>query len=243
MNQALIRCYLEGILTSAEVMPTAPWFPESVQLLQDHPGLDVGIHLSITCEWDGLKWRPLTNCPSLITGLGYFYPMIYPHPYYPGQSVMESNWNLEDIAKEFRAQIEMTLRKIPQVSHISSHMGCAEMTDEVKELTQELAVEYNLIYPLPEIVQQVHYQGPSHSSGEKLVSFVKMLASLEPARTYLFIDHPGLDGDELRAISHIGYEGVAEDRQGVTDTLTSQVVKDLIQQKGIRLVNYQSWTE
>jgi hypothetical protein len=67
-----------------------------------------------------------------------------------------------------------------------------------------------------------------------------MLKSLEPQKTYLFIDHPGLDGDELRAISHIGYERVAIDRQGVTDVLTSQAVKDTIQQEGILLVDYRS---
>jgi len=54
----------------------------------------------------------------------------------------------------------------------------------------------------------------------------------------LFIDHPGLDGEELRAISHIGYERVAIDRQGVTEVLTSQAVKDTIRQKGIHLVDY-----
>lgn len=54
MNQAIIRCYLEGILTTIELMPPAPWFPEAVQLLQAHPGVDVGVHLSISCENVGL---------------------------------------------------------------------------------------------------------------------------------------------------------------------------------------------
>lgn len=54
MNQAIIRCYLEGILTTIELMPPAPWFPEAVQLLQTHPGVDVGVHLSISCENVGL---------------------------------------------------------------------------------------------------------------------------------------------------------------------------------------------
>jgi hypothetical protein len=38
----------------------------------------------------------------------------------------------------------------------------------------------------------------------------------------------------MRAIYHIGYEKVAEDRQGVTDVWTSPIVKESIQKKKIR---------
>jgi hypothetical protein len=65
-----------------------------------------------------------------------------------------------------------------------------------------------------------------------------MLDKLEPGQTYLFVDHPGYDSPELRAIHHIGYETVAADRQGVTDLFTNEQVKAMIRQKNIQLIGY-----
>ena len=65
-----------------------------------------------------------------------------------------------------------------------------------------------------------------------------MLNKLEAGNTYLFVDHPGLNTPELKAIHHIGYENVAEDRQSVTDMWTDPEIKTLIQKKGIQLVSY-----
>ena len=39
-NEALIKCYKEGIETSIEVIVASPWFPEAVKLLQQNPGVD-----------------------------------------------------------------------------------------------------------------------------------------------------------------------------------------------------------
>ena len=36
-----------------------------IKMLKENPGLDVGLHLVITSEWENVKWRPLTHCPSL----------------------------------------------------------------------------------------------------------------------------------------------------------------------------------
>jgi hypothetical protein len=43
---------------------------------------------------------------------------------------------------------------------------------------------------------------------------------------------------ELQAISHIGYENVAIDRQGVTDTWTNAGIIELIKKKNIKLISY-----
>ena len=65
-----------------------------------------------------------------------------------------------------------------------------------------------------------------------------MLGKLEPGKTYLFLDHPGIDNDELKAVHHTGYEAVARDRQGVTDLFTNEKVKSFIKEKGIKLIGY-----
>jgi CubicO group peptidase (beta-lactamase class C family)/predicted glycoside hydrolase/deacetylase ChbG (UPF0249 family) len=238
-NEALIKCFKEGIETSIEVIVPSPWFPEAVKMLNENPSVDIGIHLAITSEWDNIKWRPLTDCKSLRDKNGYFYPMIYPNKNYPGQAVLENKWTIEDVEKEFRAQIELGMKSIPRVSHISGHMNCAAMTDDVKLLTKKLAKEYNIDIDLQEHnVNWISYDGPSKTPDEKIQSFTKMLEKLEPGKTYMFLDHPGFDNDELKAVSHIGYENVSTDRQGVTELFTSKKIKQVIQEKNIQLVSY-----
>jgi predicted glycoside hydrolase/deacetylase ChbG (UPF0249 family) len=149
----------------------------------------------------------------------------------------ENAWNLEDIEKEFRAQIEMAQKHIPQTSHVSGHMGCTGLDEDVRTLVDELAKEYGLEIR-SEAVERASYDGPRGTSGEKIESFIKMLEGLEAGMTYLFVDHPGLDSPELQAIHHIGYENVAADRQGVTDTWTDPRVQQAIESLGIQLIGY-----
>ncbi|HTI69773.1 MAG TPA: polysaccharide deacetylase family protein [Candidatus Limnocylindria bacterium] len=238
-NEAIIKCYKQGIESSIEVIVPSPWFPEAVRMLAENPNIDVGVHLALTSEWDNVKWRPVSDCPSLKDADGYFYPMISPNKNYPQRSVKENPWRIEDVEKEFRAQIELALKKIPRISHFSSHMGCTDLSPEVKALTARLAKEYHIdIVPGDLGVKGIGYVGPAKTSEEKLAGFLKILETLEAGKTYLFVDHPGLDTPEIQAIHHIGYETVAADRQGVTDTWTHPKVAELIKAKGIQLIGY-----
>ena len=204
-NEALIKAYREGIETSIEVLVPSPWFPEAVKMLAENPGVDVGIHLALTSEWDNVKWRPLSDCPSLKNADGYFYPMVYANKNYPGESILENNWQLAAVEREFRAQIEMAQKKIPRVSHLSAHMNCANMTEEVKALTRKPAREYNIpVDPEADYRGYVTYQEPHKTAAEKKQSFLGMLRQLELGQTYVFLDHPGLDDAELQAIHHVG---------------------------------------
>lgn len=243
VNEACIQTYRSGIARSVEVMPVAAWYPEGVKLLKENPGLDVGLHLVLTSEWENVKWRPLTHCPSLTDENGYFYPMIFPNPAYPGQAMLEQNWDIKEIEQEFRAQIEMALKSFPQLSHLSGHMLSTGFNKEVNELVLRLAKEYDL----PSIDRMsstkdyqftyIGYDGPKRTPEEKEASFIKSLNKLEPGKRYLFLDHPALDNDEMKNVFHISYEDVAFDRQGVTDLLTSPRVKKVIEEKGIKLIS------
>jgi hypothetical protein len=165
--------------------------------------------------------------------------MVYPNKNYPGQSISENKWQLADIEKEFRAQIEMGLKKIPNVSHLSAHMNCTMLSDEVKAMTKRLAKEYKLDIDLDEYgVKWIGYEGPNKTGAEKIQSFTNALKNLEPGRTYWFIDHPGMDNHELQGIHHIGYENVASDRQGVTDVFTDPTIKEFIRKNGVQLIGY-----
>lgn len=238
-NAAAIKTYKEGIVRSVEVLVPSPWFPEAVQLLKENPGVDVGIHLTLTSEWDNIKWRPVSDCPSLKDADGYFYPMIWPNKNYPNRALLQNKWTIEDIEKEFRAQIELAIKKIPRISHVSGHMGCTQMNEEVAALTKKLAKEYNIaIEPAEKAVKGVSYKGQSKTSAEKKQAFIAMLQTLEPGNTYIFVDHPAFDTPEMRAIHHIGYEDVAADRQGVVDIWIDEEIIALIKKLNIQLISY-----
>ena len=248
-NIACLAGYQKGIETDIEVMVVTAWFPEAVRLLKENPGIDVGLHLTFTSEWENVKWRPLTHCPSLCDENGYFLPMMMPHKAYPGMAITERKWNLAEVEQEARAQIEMALRNIPQISHISGHMGSTGFDPSVVELMNRLAEEYHLpIINRVSAMEHYHfdyvgYNGPSKTAAEKETSFLKMLDTLQPGKRYMFVDHPGLDNEEMQAVWHIGYEDVAKDRQGVTNLFTSAKVKQAIEQKGIELISYNELTK
>ena len=238
-NEALIKCHREGIETSIEVIAPSPWFPEAVRLLAENADVDVGVHLALTSEWDNVKWRPLTHCPSLVDADGYFFPMVRPNKNYPGRSIVENKWKLDEVEREFRAQIALVRKHVPRVSHVSAHMGCTSLSPEVAALARRITKELDVDVDLDDFgVKSIRYVGAKGTSEEKLASFLKALESMQPGGTYWFIDHPGLDTPELRAISHIGYENVAVDRQGVTDTWTHPRVKAFIRERGIELIGY-----
>ncbi|MEZ4851990.1 MAG: ChbG/HpnK family deacetylase [Bacteroidia bacterium] len=239
-NEAIIECYKKGIMTSVEIMPVTPWFPEVVKLCNENPNLDVGIHLALTSEWSNLKWRPLTNAPSISDDDGYFYPMIWPNNNYgESQALKPQEWKIEEIEKEIRAQIELSVKHIPRISHISGHMGFTGMDPKVGEVVKKLAKEYDIdIDPDDYGVKRMRFVGPKDTPENKINSFIKGLEELEPGNTYLFVEHPGYDTPELQAVNHTGYEDVAQDRFGVTQMWTDERVKAAVKKLNIELIDY-----
>ncbi len=248
INQAIIVSSKNGIQTSIELMVTLPWLPEAVRFLHENPGYDVGIHLDLNSEWDLYKPRPITQCPSLVDANGYFFPYVTADPKFPGQAIMEHEWKLEEVEKELRAQIELGIKLVPWASHISGHMGITGFDKRVAEVARRLAAEYHLADigtdPLGSYnLIRATYIGPRTTLEEKETSFIKMLESLEPGKTYFFVDHPAYDTEEMRPISFKGVADVAVHRQGVTDLFCSDRVKAVIAERGIKLVSYKEVTK
>lgn len=251
VNLASIDVYQNGLATSVEVLTVGAWFPEAVKMLKENPGLDVGVHLAITSEWENVKWRPLTDCPSLVDENGYFFPMMGPNAAYPGQSVMENieKFDIKEIEKEFRAQIELALKNIPNVTHISGHMMSTAINKDVAEMVKRLSEEYGL----PSIDRMdsgkqygfgyLSYAGPKATASEKIASLVKAVEKTEPGKKYIFIDHPAYDDSEMQTVMHVGYEDVAVDRQGVTDLLKSPELKAAIEAKGAKVIPISSFVK
>jgi chitin disaccharide deacetylase len=238
-NTGIRQTYEQGIATSVEIMVPTPWYPEAIAMLREMPGLDVGVHLTLTSEWTNLKWRPLTPAPSLTDERGYFWPMVRPNERMPGMAIMDHPWKIEEIEQELRAQIEMAKRDIPQLTHLSAHMGCLSINDETRALFRKLATDYGLdIFPEDHQMQRFPGLGDNTLPPEKRVLlFIERLRALT-AGNWLFVEHPADDFPEQQAIGHPGYEHVAHDRFGVMKMLTDKRVKAVIHELGIELISY-----
>lgn len=244
-NVGCIEAYKNGIARTVEVMVPCPWFPEAVEMLKQHPGLDVGVHLTLTSEWEGYKWGPLTCAPSLVDSNGYFYPRQKDWVNEKAQAFWNAEPNMQEVEQELRAQIEMALKHIPRISHLTGHMGIASpsVSPKMTKLVDTLAKEYELnIDPEDYEVKRAndYYPGESdkkESEEDRQTKFIEMLKNLKPG-IYLYVEHPGTNTPELQALGHEGNNDVAEKRAEVTEIFTSEKVREIIEKRNINLISY-----
>ena len=239
INVATIDAYRRGVLTTTNVIVPGPWFPEAARLLKENPGLDVGVHLALTSEWDNVKWRPLSHAPSLVDADGYFFPMVNPRAGAPpGASIKESRWTIGDVERELRAQLDMAKRHLPQATYTWNHMGFPSVSPEVATLVGRLSKEYGLLVPSDVGVQMIGrvYDGKD-TGAVKADKLAAKLETLGPG-LWLHIDHAATDDPEMRAYGHAGYEWVAADRSAVLEAWTSPKVREVITRRGIKLTSY-----
>jgi predicted glycoside hydrolase/deacetylase ChbG (UPF0249 family) len=228
-NEGCINAYKKGVVTSVEVIVNGPWFLDAVRLLKENPKLDVGVHLTLTSEWDRMKWRPLTHAANLVDADGYFFPTT--------RAFTDAGPKLDEVEHELRAQIDMARRLLGnRISHVSAHMGAATATPELKALTAKLAKEYKLrtgdeLKPAPA------FGDSTKSSDQRESALEKVLEKLPPG-DWLLVEHPGFDTPETRALGHKGYENVASDRSNVRRAFTSEAVLKVVKSRGIKLIGY-----
>jgi predicted glycoside hydrolase/deacetylase ChbG (UPF0249 family) len=239
VNEACIRTYKEGIVRSVEVIVPGPWFLDAVRLIGENPGLDVGVHLALTSEWERVKWRPLTHAPSLVDADGYFRPMTAQRRDFPPDTgFLNAGPNIEEVERELRAQIETARRHLgPRVSHVSAHMFAARATPKLNELTRRLAKEYGLRLEEAGLRIAGGFGNNRSTPEQREKALVALVEGLKPG-VWLIIEHPALDTPEMRNIGHKGYENVAADRAGVMRAFTSSAVKAAIDRRHIKLISY-----
>lgn len=126
VNKGIILAHNQGIVTSTTAMVTMPWIDHAVSLLQDAPGLKVGLHLNMTLG------KPLTECPSLVKGNGDFYK--------PKENPDVSLFAQEEIKKEFLAQYDLFLLKFKmKPTHLDTHLYSHQKYGIVGKIVSELS--------------------------------------------------------------------------------------------------------
>jgi predicted glycoside hydrolase/deacetylase ChbG (UPF0249 family) len=229
-NLACIKGYKEGIITTVEVIVPGPWFLDAAKLLRENPELDVGVHLALTSEWNNYKWGPVTQAESLVTEDRYFHTR--------SENVGELEIDPDELEAELRAQIELALKHIPQVSHISDHMNVAMCQPVVTKIFEKLSEEYKLPFSPDGLKESFElWSVPPEEKEDFLAESIK---GLTPG-LWECICHPAFNNEETQGIEGSGNDAdirMAIHREATTKAVTSERIKNLIKERNIKLVGY-----
>lgn len=141
VSHSTIPAYQElldfGLAQSGSVMVPCPWFPEVAKLCRQYPDLDMGVHLTLTNEWQSYRWSPISTSEpksGLIDNSGYMHKNEYELWRYADSSA---------IKKEITAQLDRALNAGIQVSHLDSHMF-SMLSAKTLPIFNQLAIERQL---------------------------------------------------------------------------------------------------
>jgi predicted glycoside hydrolase/deacetylase ChbG (UPF0249 family) len=240
---AFQKAFSEGVLTCGSMLVPAPWFEAAAELSKKNPGWCIGVHLAIIGEWRGYRWRPVLpwdKVPSIVDEDGFLYR-------YP-KELFSHNPKIEEIEAEFRAQIELVLKKGVNVQYLDTHYLPYSSYPGLEEVIKKLGRDYNL--PISDMMGESRFPGVYRApEDQKKEIAVKQLKELQPG-LWLWITHVGIDSPEQNALIHtylphiFAGGGVGKHRSAELEVLTSIEVKSMILKRGIKLTNYRElWEE
>jgi len=237
-NVATFRALVHGVATSATLMVPCPWAREAVRMLE---GLPVGVHLTLTCEYPGYRWRGLTDGASLHDGEGSL-----PATTEAALQRIEA----ADAHAECRAQIETALAWGVDVTHLDAHMNVMQARSDLYEIYLDLAEEFRLPVRMfsREDTEKQGFQARERAEARGLLFnehivypwprrtrdvFFEEIPKLPPGVSEIFA-HPVLDGEELRTYDTLNADIRAHDAVCLTDP----TVADLLDRHDIKRISF-----
>jgi predicted glycoside hydrolase/deacetylase ChbG (UPF0249 family) len=244
INAATLRALREGIVSSTTLMMPCPWAPHALRLLREHPALPFGVHLTIISEHRAYRWGPLTSkdaVPSLLDEAGYFYRD-------DRQRELLARARLDEVAAEFRTQIEAVLAARLRPTHLDWHCLADGGRADIFTLTLHLAQEYGLALRTHAraAAEQCRRAGvptvdhavlDSYALGavNKAVQYAQLLRAL-PAGLSEWAVHPSLGDAEAQAMEPDSWRV----RKADFDFLISLEAREILAAEGIILVGYRA---
>ena len=240
ITEGILRSLKEGIVCSTSLMVPCPWALYAMDLLRENPQIDFAIHLTVLCDTDIYRWKPLAASDkvlSLVDDMGFFYVNARMEEFLARAKV-------DELEVEFRAQIEAVLAADLKPTHLDWHCIHNGGRADIFEMTFRLAKEYRLALRADEAVSsKLQSQGlptsdyallDSYSldTANKSARYAQMLRDL-PAGLSEWAVHPGLDTPEFRVI-----EPDAPVRQTDFEFVMSSEARAIIEQEGIVLLGY-----
>jgi predicted glycoside hydrolase/deacetylase ChbG (UPF0249 family) len=188
VNEGIVLAASEGILTQASVMAPTPWFGEGAAMVREI-GLPVGLHVTLTCEWDYLRWSPLSPAPSLRGHDGTFHRTVEAAARAePAEAVAEAH-----------AQADRAVALGLDITYIDPHMGVS-VPAAYTAMCDRFGVKfiYRRIEPHHEWSSLIILSlAPFEDRAAWLADQLEKLS----AGTHFVLSHPAVGSDELRAIT------------------------------------------
>lgn len=260
-NAACLAMLEKGHVSSASVMMPCPWVAEVAAWAQSNPKADLGLHLTLTSEWKGMRWAPVApadKVAGLIDPQGYMWPDV--------RSVATRATPAE-IETEIRAQIHKAQQVGIKFTHLDTHMGTVYARPDYFEVYYKLGKEFGV----PVMLMKATPEAEQHGS-PTMVAYLKRqqqrlvgdkafmldslipdpvrgantletrreryLAALEalPAGVHQLILHPARLDQELRAMT-----GSAVARDLDFQIFSDPAVHGRLAAKGIVLTQYREF--
>ena len=249
-NSAVMEAFQKGGISSGSIMVPCPWFPEIAEFAKNNPKLDIGIHTTLTSEWDNYFFGgvlPASDIPNLLNPKGYFYSSV---------EEFAKHANAAEVEKEIRAQIEKALAFGIKPSHLDNHMGTLLASPEYYQILLKLGHEYRLPVLIPadmiagispqllEMLSKdnvvvdhlfmINQASPANKWGESYLNFI---ASMKPGLNEIIV-HLAKNTDETQAIMINHPDFGAEWRQHDLDFVLSSEFKKALKDHDIKLVTW-----
>jgi predicted glycoside hydrolase/deacetylase ChbG (UPF0249 family) len=226
-NLGAVQAFEEGIVTQASVMVPCPWFREAARLARTH-AVPVGVHLTLTSEWDFMRWGPVTGGRSLVGEDGQFPRTI---------DGAKENADPDEMLAEFVAQTELFLAEGLEIGYFDCHMGVVD-----PPVYAAVCEKYHkpFDYPIGDVAvgfDSIHMLS-GRPSEDKVPYLIERIGAMEAGK-HLIVSHCAVDSDELRALTSDKAENAAwanEYRPSDLAALCSPDVRKVIEEKGIDLV-------
>jgi len=231
VNAGVVTALTDGILTQASAMAPCPWVDEALRLAAVHD-IPLGLHQTLTCDWENFRWRPLTRGRSLVGPDGYFRDTV---------AEAAAAINAADAEAELLAQAARISGSGLSLGYLDVHMGlvCEAAYERV---SQELGAPF--LYPgLPTSLRFTSIRSLSQrKASEKLPWLLAWLEGLAPG-VHLLVTHPGVGGAELASLTSASspvYAWAEEYRVSDLAVLTDGAVRRAVKEHGIRLTSVAS---
>ncbi len=260
MCQAAVQAYEDlwqaGTISSGAVMMPCPWAGAAAQYCRAHPGVDMGVHTTITAEWETYRWAPLsTRDPDsgLMDENGFFPRTV---------EEIQAGGKPEAVYQEIKMQVQRALDWGVDVTHIDTHMGAVASAAFVPAYLRvayefklpcmlprpgALARDHDSAVPMPSlgldaISLQLEEEGmpmvdglfdlPLDDPDNQLELFKRLVEQL-PAGVTHFLMHPSVDTPELRAIAPDWPSRVAN-----YELFLHHDISAILKQAGVQLIGY-----
>lgn len=228
VNLGIAESFRSGILTQTSTMAPCSWISEAVALACELE-IPIGAHGTLTCEWDHLRWRPLTSGASLRESDGTMH-----------RTLEGAIAKIDDAeaADELSAQIECLQAYGLEPSYLDCHMG-----PSTHEGFEQACRRFNLPFLYPLIDECVTFESIAMMSpmpaNEEKPWLLDRLEGLEPG-VHLIVTHPAVDDPELRSIARPDAENYCwaeANRTSDLNVLLDREVAALIETLEIELVS------